>query len=592
MKAVINCLRLLPLDKGAGGAGSYLLSLLREMARIAEVRVIANPRTYKLLSAIPGIDVIPILSEEPSFFAAQAKWCDVFYDPLNGLAPTFMDSRVPTLCCIHDLQHNVYPHYFHDGSFEGRNRDYGFAIDRADSLIAISEFEKQNFETFFGKKSVHVVHHGGYLAEHYDDAATRSLKARGVIPDGDYVLYPAVPWRHKNHYRLIEAVRLLRRFLDRNGVKLILTGALEHSSRSKPLFELLLRSETDQQDIELRGFIKDVELAALFKNAKAMIFPSIYEGFGIPLVEAMQMGTPVLAARMTAVPEVCGDAVAYFRDPLNSYTMAEDIQDLLASPARLEALRLSGLVQGGRYSSQRMAQETLAAFKATKEAVESQAPVEIISARPAVGSRRPVEKLTLLVTCDDAATAAAADPAAYVAALAARLDRQVPHPYRRVFLIPSDLDKDVVAGLNAAAMEHGLVVFYDGSDKRRLPLATRFAVDSILETRYLLYTRASKLTTTTPRRLRDAMALLDYHTDIGAAEFMEGAPAQGSIWRPANKDQIYKAFIKHRDDPLSRFENVLLARRVFEHSDGLGTIRFLSYFLKNTSTILLPETDC
>lgn len=591
MKAVINCLRLLPLDKGAGGAGSYLLSLLREMARIAEVRVIANPRTYKLLSSIPGIDVIPILAEEPSFFAAQAKWCDVFYDPLNGLAPAFMDSRVPTLCCIHDLQHNVYPHYFPEGAFEGRNRDYGFAIDRADSLIAISEFEKQNFETFFGKKSVHVVHHGGYLADHYDEAAARSLKAQGIIPDGDYVLYPAVPWRHKNHYRLIEAVRFLRRFLDQRGIKLVLTGALEHSSRSKPLFELLLRSETEHQDIELRGFIKDVELAALFKNAKAMIFPSIYEGFGIPLVEAMQMGTPVLAARMTAVPEVCGDAVAYFRDPLNSYAMAEDIHALMTDPMRLEALRLAGLAQGNRYSSQRMAQETLAAFKATKDAVESRAPVEIISARPPVDMRRPDEKLTLLINCDDAKTAAAQNPAAYLENLSARLDKQVPNPYRRIFLIPSDLDKAVISGLNAAASKQGAVVFYESHDSRRSALATRFAIDSILETRYLLYTKASKPVAAAPRRLRDAMALLDYYPDLGAAEFMEGAPSQGTIWRPVNKDQIYKAFIKHRDDPLSRFENVLIARRVFEHSDGLGTIRFLSYFLKNTSTILLPETD-
>lgn len=591
MKAVINCLRLLPLDKGAGGAGSYLLSLLREMARIAEVRVIANPRTYKLLSSIPGIDVIPILAEEPSFFAAQAKWCDVFYDPLNGLAPSFMDSRVPTLCCIHDLQHNVYPHYFPEGSFDGRNRDYGFAIDRADSLIAISEFEKQNFETFFGKKSVHVVHHGGYLADHYDEAAARSLKAKGVIPDTDYVLYPAVPWRHKNHYRLIESFRFLRRLLGEQNIKLVLTGAQEHSSRSKPLFELLLRSEADEKDIELRGFIKDVELAALFKNAKAMIFPSIYEGFGIPLVEAMQMGTPVLASRMTAVPEVCGDAVAYFRDPLNSYTMAEDIQSLLSDPGRLEALRLSGLAQGNRYSSQRMAQETLAAFKATKNAVESRAPVEIISARPAVDVRRPTEKLTVLINCDDAKTAAAADPAAYLADLTARLDTHLPTPYRRVFLIPSDLDQGILTELNAAASRQGAVVFHDSQDKRRLTLAIRFAIDSILETRYLLYTKASKTVAAAPRRLRDAMALLDYYADLGGAEFMEGAPAQGTIWRPLNKDQIYKAFIKHRDDPLSRFENVLIARRVFEHSDGLGTIRFLSYFLKNTSTILLPETD-
>lgn len=591
MKAVINCLRLLPLDKGAGGAGSYLLSLLREMAHIADVRVIANPRIYKLLAAIPGIDVIPILGEEASFFAEQAKWCDVFYDPLNGLAPALLDSRVPALCCIHDLQHNVYPHYFPEGSFEGRNRDYGFAIDRADALIAISEFEKQNFQTFFGKKDVHVVHHGGYLAEHYNESVARKLKAEGVIPDGDYILYPAVPWRHKNHYRLIESVRMLRRFFDPQGVKLVLTGSLEHSSRSKPLFELLVRSETQHDDIELRGFIKDAELAALFKSAKAMIFPSIYEGFGIPLVEAMQMGTPVLAAKMTAVPEVCGDAVAYFRDPLNSYAMAEDIQALLSDPSRLEDLRLAGLSQGGRYSSKRMAQETLAAFKATCKAVESRAPVEIISAHPNVGIRRPQEKLTVLVNCDNVSADKATDPAAYIADLAARLDQQYPHPYRRIFLIPSDLDKTLVAGLSAAASPLGNVVFYDRTDSRRLPLATRFAVDSILETRYLLYTRASAPVRATPRRLRDAMALLDYFTDLGGAEFIDGSPAQGTVWRPVNKDQVYKAFIKHRDNPLARFENMLIARRVFEHSDGLGTIRFLSFFLKNTSTLLFPEMD-
>ncbi len=590
MKILINCVRLLPLNKGAGGAGSYLYSLLRNLALLADVRVIAHPKGHKSLSAIPGIQIIPVLTEEPSFFAGHAEWADIYYDPLNGLKPTLLDTRLPVVCCIHDLQHNVYPHYFPQGAFADRNRDYGFAIARADSLIAISEFEKSNFNRFFGKKSVHVVEHGGYLAEHYDAEKTAELKAAGRIPD-NYVLFPAVPWRHKNHFRLVEAMSMLRRHINpQDAPRLVLTGALEHSGRSKALFEQLIGSQPENGGVEVRGFVDNIEMAALFKNAKALVFPSLYEGFGIPLVEAMQLGVPVLTSRMTAAPEVCGDAAAYFRDPLNVCKMAEDIDALLKDAVRLDELKIAGLARGARYSSERMAQETIAAFEKTRRMALDGSPVELITARPPLDQCMPTEKITVAVDCDTF-DPAKDEPEAYIADIVRRLGESLPGNLRLAFLLPENGGLDVIRALNEAAAARGSVVFYPGSDKRRLTLAVRFLIDSILETRYLLFTKASGMPPKAARGYRDAIALLEYHPDLGAAEFLSGVASYGGIRRPLDKKAMFKAFLKTRNDPLSCFANMLLKRSLFEQSDSLGTIRFLSYFLKNVSTVVMPAED-
>jgi glycosyltransferase involved in cell wall biosynthesis len=127
-------------------------------------------------------------------------------------------------------------------------------------------------------------------------------------PREPFLLYPAGRWRHKNHERLFEAFALLRR--ERRELGLVLTG---------------YEAKGELPDgVEARGRVSDEELVELYRSAACLVFPSLYEGFGLPPLEAMACGCPVAVARATSLPEVCGEAAEYF-DPMSAQDMAAAI---------------------------------------------------------------------------------------------------------------------------------------------------------------------------------------------------------------------------------------------------------------------------
>src|SRR5581483_3278101 len=113
-----------------------------------------------------------------------------------------------------------------------------------------------------------------------------------------FLLYPARPWPHKNHARLYEAFRQLRR--ERPELRLVLTGGGDFGAVP--------------DGVEVRGLVADEELASLYRRASALVFPSLYEGFGQPPLEAMASGCPVACSDRASLPEVVGDAARLF-DP-------------------------------------------------------------------------------------------------------------------------------------------------------------------------------------------------------------------------------------------------------------------------------------
>jgi glycosyltransferase involved in cell wall biosynthesis len=141
----------------------------------------------------------------------------------------------------------------------------------------------------------------------------------GRVAREPFILYPAHRWPHKNHGRLLEAFARVRR--RRPELRLVLTGA-GHPGAPPPA------------GVEDRGHVPIGELARLYQTAAALVYPSLYEGFGQPPLEAMASGCPVAVARTAALPEVCGDAADYF-DPMSVDDMAEAIVRVLDRPAAL-----------------------------------------------------------------------------------------------------------------------------------------------------------------------------------------------------------------------------------------------------------------
>src|SRR5262249_10089781 len=157
---------------------------------------------------------------------------------------------------------------------------------------------------------IRVIHHG----------IDHERFSPGAEPREPFLLYPARPWPHKNHTRLYEAFALLRR--DRPELRLVLTGG-SHGNAVP-------------HGVEGVGDVSLHQLVSLYRRASALVFPSLYEGFGLPPLEAMACGCPVACSVAASLPEVCGDAARFFK-PDDPADIAAAVEDVLADPATWSA---------------------------------------------------------------------------------------------------------------------------------------------------------------------------------------------------------------------------------------------------------------
>jgi glycosyltransferase involved in cell wall biosynthesis len=237
---------------------------------------------------------------------------------------------------IPDNQHEVFPEFFSPEVLDARRRAFSRALEGAGAVGTISEFSRKSLVDFPGtccedvflmEPSLQVVHGLGKGEQKLAESE------RTLIPREDYFLFPANLWKHKNHLRLLQAFRLLRERTGRE-ISLILTG---HSAGWSEL-----STEFSDLPVTHLGFVRPELLRVLLERARALVFFSLYEGFGIPLLEAFDAGTPVVCSNMTSLPEVGGDAVLTC-DPTDVEAMAALMERILND----EALRAT-LVKRGK----------------------------------------------------------------------------------------------------------------------------------------------------------------------------------------------------------------------------------------------------
>jgi len=173
-------------------------------------------------------------------------------------------------------------------------------------------------------------------------AGCRSLRP-GTQPREPFLLYPARRWPHKNHERLFEAFARLRE--GEPELRLVLTGG------GHP--------PTAATGVEMRGLVSADELVDLYRRAAALVFPSLYEGFGQPPLEAMACGCPVACSNAGSLPEIVGDAARLF-DPHDAEAMAAAVRDVLTAP---EGWARRGLAQAARFSWNETARAHDAAYR-------------------------------------------------------------------------------------------------------------------------------------------------------------------------------------------------------------------------------------
>lgn len=261
---------------------------------------------------------------------------DMLFCPFTG--PIFHTRIIPTVSLIHDLQFLRYPEYFSPLDRMYLEEHFREAWQLSSRLITTSNFVKGTVLEYshLSENAVSVVPIS--VHSRMPDKSSVSISSFGLQAD-QYLLYPAKFWPHKNHKKALAAFKRFRQE-KKSPRKLVFTGfGPEDIDTLHPsVAELGL-----EEDVVILGWLDQSQLAALYDGCWAVLYPSLYEGFGIPILEAFQFNKPVLCSRAASLPEVAGDAALFF-DPGDEADIARAILHLANHPETA-----AGLVEKGRH---------------------------------------------------------------------------------------------------------------------------------------------------------------------------------------------------------------------------------------------------
>ena len=284
---------------------------------------------------------------------------DLLFCPFT--APYYAEPDVPTVSVVHDLQHRLYPEFFAPEDAAQRDQSFLDACRKATMLVAVSDFSRDAMirEGNLAPHRVRTIHHRfARSLTTAGEAPTEAVERLG-LKRRRYLVYPANFWQHKNHEMLMVAFGMACESGLSGDVQLVCTGApgprktwLERSARAMHLDARMLFPE----------FLPREDLEAVIEGSAGLIFPSLFEGFGIPVVEAMRAGIPIACSETTSLPEVAGDAAAYF-DPRIPTAISAAIVALVGDEDLRKRLIASSRERGAAFSdAKRMANEYLALF--------------------------------------------------------------------------------------------------------------------------------------------------------------------------------------------------------------------------------------
>jgi glycosyltransferase involved in cell wall biosynthesis len=302
-----------------------------------------------------------MVSTRPSDLHGWARYLklDLWFCPMINLDPRQLP--LPTIVTIPDIQQEYYPEFFTQAELSQRALMYQPSCEDATAVITISNYSKENIIERYGllPEKVHCTYLAGNAMSSPSggEPAAETVREKYHLPQ-QFALYPANLWPHKNHHMLVLALHRLRKTYGVT-LPLVLTG--DDLGQWTQLEEVIAHFRL-QEEVHYLGYVPGAELSILYAKAVMLVFPSLFEGFGIPLIEAMALGCPIAAANGTSIPEVVGDAALLF-DPRNPDSIAEAMYRILSDESLRQSLIARGRERRGLFSWQETASQTLRVFE-------------------------------------------------------------------------------------------------------------------------------------------------------------------------------------------------------------------------------------
>jgi glycosyltransferase involved in cell wall biosynthesis len=353
------------------GIGTYVRNLVRHLALIdreSTYFLFCDPTDRDVLRDLAG-NFVPVVDRSRGYglrehvtipWHAARLGADLLHMP-HYVVPLL--TKGPAVVTIHDCIHLLFPEYLRSGlALPYARAMMGHAVRRSARVFTVSEASRRDILHFWPRTDpdhVQVVPNAvdeALLAEPSEEQRER-VRERYQIR-GRYVLYVGNVKPHKNLDRLVRAFARLRRRPEYDDVKLLIIGQDENRYAG---LRRTVEAAGVRQDVRLFGFVPDATLAALYRLATVFAFPSLYEGFGLPPLEAMACGTPVVTSRASALPEVVGDA-AVLVEPNSVEDIADGLARVLGDDALQADLSRRGKERARQFSWERAARATHAGY--------------------------------------------------------------------------------------------------------------------------------------------------------------------------------------------------------------------------------------
>jgi glycosyltransferase involved in cell wall biosynthesis len=369
------------------GVGTYIRNIVRALSRLDrdnKYYLIGSPEKVQEIGLLPpnfhNIAFVESDTSARGYFGFRAILgrlnCDLVHIPHLFWLPRALPC--PYVVTVHD----VLEHMSRTRDHSGVRRLLHFQLTRrvllgATRVFAVSKFTKSELEKLFSipARKTEVVYNAideRFMHGHASEA-DRELIAQRYQVTYPFVLYAGRISPHKNLVRIIEAFSALRTELEKDDkypdLKLIIIG--DELSKNPDLRRTVIKSGV-QNDVRFLGFVPIEVLRILYDLAKVFVFPSLYEGFGLPPLEAMVHGTPVVTSNTSSLPEVVGNA-AVLVNPENVFEIMRALHRVLVDQPLREKMKRRSLEQSKRFSWESSAKRVLQVYQ---EVAQAATPIE------------------------------------------------------------------------------------------------------------------------------------------------------------------------------------------------------------------------